>query len=350
MRNGLRKAARWAVLVALSALLVGGLELLRLPAALLLGSLAAAAALTFFDVEVRVPRRLFYVAQAIVGCLIARVIVPSTLSEMARGWPTFIGGVLSVIAVSVALGWLLTRLRVLPGSTAVWGAFPGAATVMTLMAEGFGADVRLVALMQYLRVVMVAVAATAVARFWTVATPAAAAAVVWFPPVSWTSVAATTTLAAVSAAAGRILRFPAGPMLVAMGAGALLQNFGVLKIELPLWLLAPAYLLVGWSIGARFNRPILAHAARVLPAVAASIACLIAACGALGVALAHFAHVDGLTAYLATSPGGADSVAIIAASTKVDMPFIMAMQVARLLIVLFTGPAIARFIATRARR
>jgi membrane AbrB-like protein len=269
---------------------------------------------------------------------------------MARGWPTFIGGVVSVIVVSVALGWLLTRLRVLPGSTAVWGAFPGAATVMTLMAEGFGADARLVALMQYMRVVMVAVAATAVARFWTAVTPAAATAIIWFPPVSWTSVAATAALVALSAVAGRILRAPAGPMLVAMGAGALLQNLGVLKIELPPWLLAPTYLLVGWSIGARFNRPILAHAARVAPAVAASIACLIAACGVLGAALAHFAHVDALTAYLATSPGGADSVAIIAASTKVDMPFIMAMQMARLLVVLFTGPAIARFVSNRARR
>lgn len=349
--NGLRTAAQWAVLLALSALLVAGLTLLRLPAALLLGSLAAAAALAAADVPVRVPRRLFYGAQAIVGCLIARAILPSTLSEMAGGWPTFAGGVLSVIAVSVGLGWGLTRLGVLPGSTAVWGAFPGAATVMTLMSEGFGADVRLVAFMQYLRVVMVAVAATAVARFWTAAaTPKAQAALVWFPPVAWTSAAATAALAALSAAAGCVLRMPAGPMLVAMGAGAVLQNLGVLEIELPPWLLAPAYLLVGWSIGARFNRPILMHAARALPALVASIACLIAACGALAAALTYFAHVDALTAYLATSPGGADSVAIIAASTRVDMPFIMAMQMARFLVVLFTGPAIARFVSQRARR
>ena len=83
---------------------------------------------------------------------------------------------------------------------------------------------------------------------------------------------------------------------------------------------------------ARFNRPILIHAARVA-----------ARAGGLDFVpdrrlrrdsprrLAHFAHVDALTAYLATSPGGADSVAIIAASTKVDMPFIMAMQMARFL-------------------
>jgi uncharacterized membrane protein AbrB (regulator of aidB expression) len=52
-----------------------------------------------------------------------------------------------------------------------------------------------------------------------------------------------------------------------------------------------------------------------------------------------------LTAYLATSPGGADSVAIIAASTHVDVPFVMAMQMARFMLVLIVGPALARSVA-----
>ena len=43
----------------------------------------------------------------------------------------------------------MTRWQVLPGTTALWGTSPGAASVMTIMAESYGADVRLVALMQY---------------------------------------------------------------------------------------------------------------------------------------------------------------------------------------------------------
>ena len=43
--------------------------------------------------------------------------------------------------------------------------------------------------------------------------------------------------------------------------------------------------------------------------------------------------------------GGADSVAIIAASSKVDMPLVMAMQIARLLLVILIGPSLARIIA-----
>ncbi|HXZ15674.1 MAG TPA: AbrB family transcriptional regulator, partial [Roseiarcus sp.] len=256
-------------------------------------------------------------------------------------------GVLSVIAASTGLSFLLARFRVLPGSTAVWGASPGAATVMTLMSEGFGADMRLVALMQYLRVVMVTLAATAVASVWTAATVARPPPMVWFPPFAWPSLALTAAIALASAVAGSAFRIPAGPLLVALAAAALMQDLGIMRIELPPWFLAPAYCVVGWSIGARFNRSILIRAAKVLPALVASILALIAICGAIAAALAHFAHVDALTAYLATSPGGADSVAIIAASTQVDAPFIMAMQIARFLVVLALGPAIARFVARR---
>jgi uncharacterized protein len=56
----------------------------------------------------------------------------------------------------------MSRFRIIPGTTAVWGMLPGGATVMMLMAEAYGADSRLVAFMQYLRVVMVAAAASVV--------------------------------------------------------------------------------------------------------------------------------------------------------------------------------------------
>ena len=118
----------WAALGGLSLFFVGGLEWLQLPAALLLGSMAAAVPLAARGTDLSVPPRLFYGAQAVVGCLIARAFPPAIFSELATNWPIFLGGVLSVDAASTALGWLLTRRQVLPGSTAVWGSSPGAAT------------------------------------------------------------------------------------------------------------------------------------------------------------------------------------------------------------------------------
>ena len=52
-----------------------------------------------------------------------------------------------------------------------------------------------------------------------------------------------------------------------------------------------------------------------------------------------------LTAYLATSPGGLDSVAIIAASTPhVDLEFVLALQAVRLVFVICLSPIITRFV------
>lgn len=63
--------------------------------------------------------------------------------------------------------------------------------------------------------------------------------------------------------------------------------------------------------------------------------------------LAKADGVDPLTAYLATSPGGMSSVAIIAATSRVDLAFVISLQTVRFVLVLILGPAISRYIANR---
>ncbi len=270
----------WAALLALSILCAALLEAVRLPAALLLGPMVAAIALARPEGRIRVPNRLFVIAQSLIGCMIARSLPVAILGEILHHGPLLLGGVLSVIAASGGLGWLLARWRVLPGTTAIWGASPGAATAMVLMAEAYGADVRLVAFMQYLRVVFVAAVASGVARLWTSGSGGALPQMVWFPPVAWLPFAGTLALAVLGEPVARLLRIPAGPLLLPLAVGIVVQNTGLMTIELPPWLLAASYALVGWSIGLRFTRSILIYAARSLPRVVAAIIVLIAAAAA----------------------------------------------------------------------
>jgi hypothetical protein len=317
----------------------------HIPAALLLGPMVGAIILATGEGSVRVPAIAFYLAQGVVGCMIARAIPLSVAGEIIGNWPIFLGGVLAVILAAAALGWVLARWQVLPGTTAIWGSSPGAASAMVLMADAFGADVRLVAFMQYLRVVCVTVVATLVSRLWIGSSGAPLPDMVWFPPVAWPDFAQTLALAWGGAMLAHWLRIPAGPMLAPLLAGVVLQDGVGMVIELPPWLLAASYALLGWSIGLRFTRQILVHAARAFPRVLGSTLVLIAICAGFAAILVLVAGIDPLTAYLATSPGGADSVAIIAASSNVDAAFVMAMQIARFLIVLLTGPSLARFVA-----
>jgi uncharacterized protein len=350
-----RQQLRWTGLLAVSVLLAAAFDHVGLPAALLLGPMVAAIALAVLGSEVQVPRWAFVAAQGVIGCLIARGIPGSMLSTLSAHWGVFIVGVLAVTVLANALGWMLAHWEVFPGDTAVWGSAPGAASAMMIMAEAHGADLRLVAFMQYLRVVCVSITAAVVAHWWmntsanAIPHPPAVHSIL-LAPAHWGGFAATLVVALGGAALGARLRLPAGGLLLPMLAGIVLQEAADVRIELPPLLLAVAYAFVGWTIGSRFNRQVLAMTVRSLPKVLASIFALIALCGVLAAALVRWAHVDPLTAYLATSPGGADSVAIIAASTPVDVPFVLTMQVLRMLFVMLTGPAIARALAAQIRK
>jgi uncharacterized protein len=343
--RGQRPAIQWIMLVVLSALFVVLLEALRLPASLLLGPMSAAILVASANGSVQVPRWPFLAAQGVIGCMIARSTTPSTIGAIAQNWPLFVATSLGVIGSANALGWLLARLRVLPGTTAIWGSSPGAATAMVLMADAQGADVRLVAFMQYLRVVIVAVAASVISRLWTAASSNHVEGMHWFAQIHWWQFGETLAVIAAGIAVSFLWRVPAGPFLLPLAIGAALNGSGLRTIELPPSLLALSYAIAGWSIGLRFTPSIMSHAARALPSVLAAILALIAISAGLAFLLVRLSGIDPLTAYLATSPGGADSVAIIAASTKVDVPFVMAQQTARFLIVLFIGPAIASLAA-----
>jgi uncharacterized protein len=204
---------------------------------------------------------------------------------------------------------------------------------------------RLVAVMQYLRVACVGLVASLVPQAFLPAGAASPASIIWFPPVAPAALLATLALGVGGAVIGVKSKIPAGVLLVPMFVGAPLSASHLLTITLPSWLLAVYYALVGWSIGLRFTRETVLFAWKQLPVILVSIFTLIALCGGLAFALHEAAGTYALTAYLATSPGGANAVAIIAASSRVDLPFVMAMQIGRLLIALLVGPTLARTIA-----
>jgi membrane AbrB-like protein len=337
---------RWAFLLFSTIIFTCVLELTGLPAALLLGAMVAAILVETNGGALQVPRLPYYAAQAVIGCLIARAVTPVIIATFLKEWPVFLAVGLAVILASSLFGWCLGRFDVLPGTTAIWGLSPGAAPVMMLMAEAFGADARLVAFMQYLRVVFVAIVASVIARFVVHAHGAPTASVDWFPLIQWVPFTETLAVALIGSVIGHYSRLPAGNLLVPMIAGGVLHGAGLIEIQLPQWLLAACYIFLGWNIGMGFTRSILVHAARVLPQVTFSILSLILFCGGLAWILVVAVGVDPMTAYLATSPGGMDSVAIIAASTKVDVSFVMSLQTIRFALVLFVGPSISRFVAS----
>ncbi len=344
----MQTALTWAGLLAASVVIEAALSAVHMPAAALLGPMIAGIGFALAGLKLRVPSLPFRAAQSIVGCIVAAAITPAILATVLADGPLFAAVIAATLLASAVIGWTLALRGGLPGTTAIWGTSAGAAAAMVLMARHYDADSRLVAFMQYLRVVCVAGTAALVGRLWA-GVDATAGPVVWLPPLQPVDLLATVAIAFGGAFLGQRVRLPAGPMLLPMILGATLQGLGLIRIELPPWLLVPSYAVIGWSIGLGFTREVLIHALRVLPQIMLSIIALMASCGLLAWLLVWLLGIDPLTAYLATSPGGVDSIAVIASTTNVDAGFVMAVQTLRLFGVMLVGPALSRLIAERMR-
>jgi len=344
--TSMSRTSKWTALAVLSLLAGWLLERASVPAALLLGPMIAAIAFGIGGTRLRPPPWTFIAAQGIIGCLVARSITPAILVSIARDWPEILLVISTTVAAGGAVGWTLVKYGALPGTTAAWGSSPGAATAMIVMAQEYGADVRLVAFMQYLRSTIVVLTASLVSRILIGAeggtlVPPPAEAVFATPPLP---LAETLAVAFIGAWLGRRLRIPGGGFLAPMLAGSVLHASGLMEITLPHWLLGVAYAAVGWNIGLGFTWEALTYAFRAIPQMLLATAMLIGLCGCSAWMLTRLLRLDALTAYLATSPGGLDSVAIIAVGSNADIPTVLAIQTMRLFVLILVGPRIAKLI------
>ncbi|MCC9626023.1 AbrB family transcriptional regulator [Thalassospira sp. MA62] len=340
---------QWILLLGISLIVAIVLHHFETPAALLIGPMLVGIVFGTNGATITVPKFCYQGAQSALGVMIGGSMTAGILTSFANDWHIVLGVTFLTLLASSFLGWVLCVKQVLPGTAGIWGSSPGAASAMVIMAEAFGADARLVAFMQYVRVVIVVAVASSVANIWTGPLPEGSTAHDWFPPIDAGAFAITIGLIAVLCVIGAKSRLPSGPLLVPIILTMILNLSGIIDIVLPEWFLGLTYAMVGWTIGLKFTPHVLRHAAAALPKILLSIFVLIAFCGGISVLLVIFLDVDPLTAYLATSPGGLDSVAIIAASTEVDLSFILLLQATRFFMVLAFGPSIARFVASRTR-
>ncbi len=350
-----RTALEWLALLAAAA---GGalvLDRAGLPAPWLIAPiLVAIVAAVGGLVALRVPRPAFVAAQATIGMLIAQTFTPPVVASIAQSWAIMLVVVATTIVAAAVAAWSLARWGSISAPTAAWGSSPGGASAMTAMSAEFGADPRVVAFMQYLRVTVVVLSASAVSR----ALLGHAALVHSLVPGTWSGVGVsrgdvlalfeTIAVAAFGALVAVRLKVPAGAVLGPMVLGAILHGAGAVRIALPPVALDAAYLTIGLSIGLLYTQATVRYVLRLLPQLLAATVVLVLLCCLSAALLVTVLHVDPLTAYLATTPGGIDSVTAIALGSGANVPLVLAIQALRLFVVLLTAPALAKLIARSA--
>lgn len=333
---------QWMALV-LTAGLAGQLfSHLHVPAALFLGPMLVAIGFGVAGASIRLPKVLFQLGQGTVGVMIAHAMSLSVLLMVLQDWHIMLIGTLLTVSLSAVVGYVLVRYAGIPSHTAAWGTSPGAASVMVAMSEDHGADPRVVATMQYVRVVLVVMVGALVSHWLGAPVGGAEAHASSTQAASLNLQDMALSLAVIGVGVWLGARLPAGVLLVPLLLGTLLQVSGVLQIALPGWLVAFGYGAIGCYVGLRFDRQTVLYVWRHLPMMLLASLLLIALCALSAWLIAMVMGKDYLSVYLATSPGGLDAMAIIAIDTHADVGFVLAMQTLRLFGVILTGSWLAR--------
>lgn len=109
-----------------------------------------------------------------------------------------------------------------------------------------------------------------------------------------------------------------------------------------------AFVVVGASVGLRFDRASLRRAGRLVPYMVGAVIVLSAICAALGLVLVAALDTDPLTAYLATTPGGISSVLAAAFDSGADLTVVVAVQTLRLMVLALAAPFATRLLRVSA--
>lgn len=337
---------KWVGLAAASIAFAALAQSVRIPAAWLIAPMLVAIAASLGGIGLRLPRVTLVLSQSIIAVTIAQGLTAPVVGEIAREWVPIAAVVLSTLVAAGTAGWILARYSPLSAETAAWGSSPGAAVAMISLSGQFGADPRIVAFMQYLRVTLVVLTASLAARlFLDPSAHASPLATTGEAPFALVPFVETLAIALAAGFAGRASKLPGAQFLTPMIASAILHATGVLHIFVPWWLLDAAYVGIAWQIGLLYTRETVRFVIGIFPTLALSTLVLIAMCGGSAALLVLLLHVDPLSAYLATTPGGLDSVSIISLGTGSNVALVLAIQTLRVFLVAMTGPPLAKVIS-----
>lgn len=348
---------RWAGLVAATLAVSLAFDAVALPSPFLFGALLVGLGVALAGRGARVldvPDPLFAAAQALVGVALGAYLKSSSLSALGEDWLPVTLVSAATLAVSLAAGLAMARLTELDRATAALGMVAGGASGIVTMARDLGGDDRLVAFMQYLRVLVVVLLTPILVA---VAFPSpdaggATAAVSGLPVIGdardWL---VTIALALAGAAAGRLVRLPAGALLGPMIlAGAVTLSAPDGWFVVPTSIQDACFAVIGLQVGLRFTVQTVRQTGRLLVPVLLSVLVLLLACFGLALILDATTSVSLLDAYLATTPGGLYAVLAAAVGAGANTTFIVAVQGLRVVVMVLLAPlAVRRIVAAPAR-
>ncbi len=322
---------------------VGGalLTWLGFPAGWLSGAMIAVAIAALAGRPVQVPVPLARVVFIAVGISLGAAVTPETLRGVST-WPFSVAMLaVAVLCATFASAYYLRKVHGWDMLSALFGSTPGALSQVIAYANQNKSDLRGIAIVQTIRVVILAGFLPMTLASFGLIDPAGANLPRGLDAPLY-ELAVLIVVCSGIAVLLQWLRFPGGLIFGAMLVSAILHGSGLIHAVLPWWVVNAAMVSLGAVTGSRFAntglRLLLQYLAAALGSFAVSIA-VVAVFAWIAVDLMAFRISDVVVSY---APGALDVMMILALALHLDPVFVGAHHVARFMLVSLSLPAFVR--------
>lgn len=310
-----------------------------LPLGYLLGSLVLTALWAIMGwrvlrLPIHLPQPMRMAFVPIIGVGIGGAFTPEIFRDAAGWWPSILA-LLVFVPLAQFIGYQIYRKGGLAPPTAYYGSVPGGLMEMVVLGEEAGADVPILVLIQFLRLILTIIFVPVLFAILTghaVGSGAGIAMTGADNPLELWDIAVLAVAAVGGYFLGEFLRFPAAIMTGPLAASAILHLTGVTDAVPPAWTIAMTQIVVGTGLGARFAGIAAAALRR------GSWLALLSTGASL---LLAFAFAEGLhltvglplsAVFLAFAPGGITEMSLIALSLQISVVFVTMHHVIRIVL------------------
>ena len=326
---------------------VGGLTLglLGMPAGFLSGAILAVAIGSLSGRPMHMPTPLVRALLVMIGISLGAVVTPATLKGIVT-YPLSIAAlIVAMTCISVAGAYYLRAVHGWDTLTAYLAAAPGGLSQVLGLAIELNADIRAIAVVQSMRVVIIAVGFPAGLSLLGLVGHTTRSAGGVFDPALLGEMAILVAASTAVAIGAYLIRFPGGLLFGAMLTSAALHGSGLIHVVMPWWVTNTVMIAFGAVTGSRFAGTSLRLLAAYLGSAFGSFAVAVTVAAVFAAGLVTFLALPVAEVMIAYAPGAVDAMMLLALALSLDPVYVGAHHLARIFFVSLAMPLVARRIA-----
>jgi len=303
----------------------------------------------------KLPRIIIMLGKGIIGIATAFRFSPETVSAIGTYAIPVLGCILITAALSMFKGYLLSIWGGVSRPTGFLASIPGNASAIVAMSKELGTDAIAVAILQYLRLLLVVfiVPTATIFMFPTIdrtqSTTLFLASGKIGIPMFW-NLLIIAGCCGLGIWGGKKLRLPSSVFLGSFIVGLTTLWGTPYQLQVPKWLFAVGLLLVGISIGVEFDWQ---NARKLWKAILIEVGLvmgLIIGCFGVGYSFHLLTEVDLITSVLSFTPGGLEAMIATVDELGGDAGLVLAIQLTRMFTIILIGPGLTTIIVKRMKR